>query len=70
MATGNYTAVVYQFSENGEIQAVSTPLRVEKVGLGAEVFDFAHGQSALYGIAAIITAITAGWLGGVIFRRV
>jgi uncharacterized protein (TIGR02186 family) len=70
MATGNYTAVVYLFREGNAVQAVSTPILVEKVGVGADVYNFAHQQSALYGIAAIIIAVFAGWLGGVIFRKV
>lgn len=70
MATGSYTAVVYLFRDGEAIQAVSTPMLVEKVGVGAEIYNFAHEQSALYGIAAIVVAVFAGWLGGVIFRKV
>jgi uncharacterized protein (TIGR02186 family) len=70
MATGNYTAVVYLFREGSAVQAVSTPILVEKVGLGAEVYNFAHQQSALYGLAAIVIAVFSGWLGSVIFRKV
>ena len=70
MATGSYTAVVYLFRDGNAVQAVSTPILVEKVGLGAEVYNFAHQHSALYGLAAIIIAVFAGWLGGVIFRKV
>ncbi len=70
MATGNYTAVVYLFRKGEAVQAVSTPILVEKVGIGAEIYSFAHNQSALYGIAAIVIAVFAGWLGGVIFRKV
>ena len=70
MATGSYTAIVYLFRDGEAVQAVSTPIRVEKVGLGAEVYNFAHQQSALYGLAAIVIAVLAGWLGGVIFRKV
>ena len=70
MATGNYNAVVYHLDQFGTVQAISTPIRVEKVGIGAQVFDIAHGQSALYGVGAIIIAIAAGWLSGVIFRKI
>lgn len=70
MATGGYTAVVYLFRNGEAIQAVSTPILVEKVGIGAEIYNFAHQQSALYGLAAIVVAVLSGWLGGVIFRKV
>ena len=70
MATGAYTASVYLFHEGNAVQSISTPILVEKVGVGAEIYNFAHRQSALYGIAAIIIAVFAGWLGSVIFRKV
>ena len=46
-----------------------TPLVVRKVGLEAEIYQFAHQHSALYGIIAIVIALGAGWLAGVVFRR-
>ena len=70
MATGSYSAVVYLFRDGEAVQAVSTPILVEKVGVGAEIYNFAHQQSALYGLAAIVIAVFSGWLGGVIFRQV
>lgn len=70
MATGSYTAVVYLFREGDAVQAVSTPILVEKVGVGAEVFNFAHQQSALYGIGAIVVAVAAGWFAAAVFRKI
>ena len=70
MATGEYTATVYLFREDGAVQAVATPMVVEKTGFGAEVYAFAHDRSPLYGIAAIVVAVAAGWLAGVVFRNV
>ncbi len=70
MATGSYTAVVYQLDDIGTVHAVSTPIRVEKVGLGADVFEIAHRQSAWYGVGAILVAVAAGWLSGVVFRKI
>ena len=70
MATGTYTASVYLFREGDAVQSVSTSILVEKVGFGAEIYNFAHSQSAMYGIAAIITAVLGGWAGGMIFRKV
>jgi uncharacterized protein (TIGR02186 family) len=70
MTTGWYTAVVYLFKDGEPIHAQTTPLRVEKTGFGAEVFDFAHQRSAAYGALAIIIAVAAGWLASAIFRKV
>jgi hypothetical protein len=49
--------------------AQTTPLIVSKIGVQAEVFDFAHQHSALYGIIAIAVALFAGWLGNAVFRK-
>ncbi len=67
--TGKYAAEVYLLRNGVIIGEQSTPLVVRKVGLEADVFQFAHRQSALYGIIAIAIALGAGWLAGMIFRR-
>lgn len=55
---------------NGEVTgAQQSSLQISKVGMEAEVFDFANQSAALYGIVAIVIAVAAGWLAGVIFRR-
>jgi hypothetical protein len=51
------------------VSAQSTPLVVGKVGFGAELFDFAHRRPVLYGILAVVVALSAGWMAGVAFRR-
>jgi len=70
LATGTYTAVVYLIREGRVVNAQTTPLLVEKVGVGAEVYAFAHERSAIYGLAAILIAVAAGWLAAAIFRKV
>ena len=67
--TGNYTAEVYLMRNGVIIGGQSTPLVVHKVGLEADVFQVAHRHSTLYGIIAIVIALGAGWLAGVVFRR-
>jgi len=68
--TGTYTADVFLVRDGSVVSAQSTPLVVGKVGFGAELFDFAHQRPALYGILAVAVALGAGWLAGVVFRRV
>ncbi|WP_193182190.1 TIGR02186 family protein [Nisaea sediminum] len=70
LATGIYTAVVYLIRDGRVVHAQTTPLVVEKVGIGAEVYTFAHTRSAIYGLAAIIIAVVAGWLAAAVFRKV
>ena len=70
LATGTYTAVVYLIRNGRVVHAQTTPLVVEKVGVGAEVYAFAHRRSAYYGLAAIVIAVVAGWLAAAVFRKV
>ena len=47
------------------------PLTISKIGVGADIYDFAHGPLAfLYGLLAVLLAGSAGWIAGAVFRRV
>ena len=67
--TGNYAAEVYLLRGGVIVSDQSTPLVVRKVGLESDIFQFAHQHSALYGIIAIVIALGAGWMAGVVFRK-
>ncbi|WP_258549101.1 TIGR02186 family protein [Thalassospira profundimaris] len=67
--TGTYVIDVYLIRDGRIVSIKSTPLVVSKTGVSAEVYDFAHRYSALYGIIAVIIAGFAGWLASVIFRK-
>jgi uncharacterized protein (TIGR02186 family) len=66
---GIYQVQVFELRDGQVIDAQRSTLVISKIGLEADVYDFAHQQAALYGLLAIVVAITAGWLAGVIFRR-
>lgn len=68
--TGAYTVGVFLIRDGEVVSAQITPLAVSKVGLSADVSEFATRQSALYGVFALVFAIAAGWLASVIFRKV
>lgn len=68
--TGTYRVNVLRIVGDQIIGAQTTPLIVSKIGIGAEVFDFAYSQGAIYGLIAVALAVVAGWLAGVIFRKV
>jgi uncharacterized protein (TIGR02186 family) len=70
MSTGNYIAKVFSFKNGALVEKTNKPILVEKVGIGADVFDLAHNQSALYGIIAILIAVGSGWIAAVVFRKV
>ena len=67
--TGTYSAEVYLFRKGEPVGSSLTPITVRKTGLEAAIFEFAHSHSAIYGIFAVIIALLAGWLAGVIFRK-
>lgn len=67
--TGTYTVTVYLIRDGEVRSAQTTPLVVSKIGIGARIFEFAHRHAAVYGVFAILMALLAGWLAGVIFRK-
>ena len=70
VATGTYTVAVYFLRDGSAVHAQTTPLVVSKTGIGADIFLFAHDNSAAYGVLAIIIAIAAGWFAAWIGRKV
>jgi len=68
--TGPYTVQVFLVRDGRVAGAQTVPLNIAKVGIGADVYHFAHTSSALYGIFAIFIALAAGLMAGVIFRKV
>ncbi len=68
--TGQYMVNVYLIRNNDVISAQSIPLQISKDGIGAEIFYVAHKWPWLYALGAILTAVLAGWLAAVFFRKV
>lgn len=66
---GHHQIEVFKLKDGQVIGAQRSSLQISKVGMEAEVYDFAHQRSALYGMIAIVIAVAAGWLAGVVFRR-
>ncbi len=67
--TGIYTVEVFFVVDGDIVSAQTTPLSVSRLGVGAEIFNFAHQQSVIYGCVAVAMAVASGWLAAVIFRR-
>jgi len=68
--TGLYVAEIYLFQKGRAVSIARKTLAVRKAGVEATICEFAHQHSAIYGIFAIAVALFAGWLAGVIFRKV
>ncbi len=66
---GVYSVEVYLLRGGEVVSAQTTPLIVSKVGVGAEVYDFAHHRAMLYGIVAVLVAVASGWLAAIMLKR-
>jgi uncharacterized protein (TIGR02186 family) len=67
--TGRYTAQVFLFQDGRQVSARQLDLKVEKVGLERAVYDFAHRNPWLYGLASVVLATLTGWAASRLFRR-
>ncbi len=67
--TGTYQVEVFHLQGGRVVSAQTTPLQVSKIGLQAEIYDFAYQNSALYGMIAILVALMAGWAAHLAFRK-
>ena len=68
--TGSYLVEILLIRDGKISNAQTTPLVVSKVGVGADIFEFAHRHAAAYGIIAIVIALLAGWAAHLVFRKV
>ena len=68
--TGAYTVQVFLVRDGGVANAQTVPLTIAKIGIGADVYRFAHASSVLYGLIAVAIALFVGIFAGVIFRKV
>jgi uncharacterized protein (TIGR02186 family) len=66
---GAYQVQVFQFVDGRVANAQTSVLDISKVGLEAELSDFAHRQPTLYAMASILLALLAGWTAALAFRR-
>lgn len=66
---GTYLVEVYLMADGEVVSAQTTPLVISKIGLGADLYDFAHQRAAIYGIIAILLAASAGWIAALVFRK-
>jgi uncharacterized protein (TIGR02186 family) len=67
--TGTYLVEVYLFRDGAVTSAEIVPFTVSKIGVGADIYDFAHNYGAVYGLLAVLLAIGAGYAASAVFRR-
>lgn len=66
---GIYQVQVLQFSDGYVTGAQTSTLEISKMGIEAELYDIAMQRPSLYGLAAILLALAAGWSANAMFRR-
>ena len=66
---GEYEADVYLWRGGRLLGKFSSKLEIEKRGFERFVYEVAHKQPLLYGIAAVIIAIAAGFAAAAAFRK-
>lgn len=66
---GLYTATVFLISDGKVVDAIATPLYIDKSGLERFLYRFAHNDALLYGLIAVLGAAFAGWLGSAVLRQ-
>jgi uncharacterized protein (TIGR02186 family) len=67
--TGTYLVEVFLVRDKDVISGQTTPLVVSKVGVDAAVSEFSTRQPGFYGAIAVLTAVVAGWMASLPFRR-
>ncbi len=66
---GDYRVGVY-FLDQGQLRAKRVLLlHLDKIGFGQSIFYFANEWPFFYGLAAVLIALSFGWLMSVVFRR-
>ncbi len=66
---GVHMVHAYLFKSGDFLMETKLPLRVVKTGIEQSLTEAAYGNSFLYGLSAVIIALTIGWAGSVIFRK-
>jgi uncharacterized protein (TIGR02186 family) len=68
--TGTYLVEVYLFRNGAVASAEIVPFTVSKIGIGADLYDFARHYGLIYGVLAILIAASAGYGAAAAFQRV
>jgi uncharacterized protein (TIGR02186 family) len=66
---GKYTVTVYAVRDKKVVETATSNVLVEQVGMVKSFASMAKNNAALYGIIAILAALTAGFGVGLVFRK-
>ena len=66
---GTYQVQILEFADGIVHGAQTNALVISKIGLEADIFEFATQRPVLYGLASIVIAVAAGWTASLVFRK-
>ncbi len=66
---GLYTATVFLLRDGQVVDAIASPLYIDKSGLERFIYRLAHAQPLFYGLVAVLGAALAGWLASALLRE-
>ena len=66
---GDYNVNIYQVKNQIIVGRDKRIISIEKSGIGNQIFNFAHNNSAAYGLFTILFAIISGFIAATAFRR-
>jgi uncharacterized protein (TIGR02186 family) len=66
---GNFAIDVELFADGAMVAHTNSALEVTKAGFEQYVADAARDHGLLYGMAAMLMALTTGWLASIVFRK-
>ena len=69
MPTGEYRVEVLLVRSRRIVARQGLGFRVDRVGVADRIATVAHAEPLLYGVACVVLAALAGWLGSILFRR-
>lgn len=69
VAVGDYSIDTYMIVDGRIETKKTTHLQVHKVGLEAQVYNFAHEHALIYGLLAIVIAVVSGWFANAVFKK-
>lgn len=66
---GLYTATVFLLRDGEVVDAIASPLYIDKSGLERFIYRVAHTQPLFYGLIAVIGSALAGWIASAVLRE-
>lgn len=69
VSVGDYVVTTHLVKDGAVINSKSTNIVVHKVGIEANIYNFAHDYALLYGLLAVVIAVVSGWMANAAFRR-